>query len=133
MPNIFVNTKDGAIIFHCFEREDRIGLAAISVLYLLGVDMETVRQDYLFLNLVLGRYQAVMSRKVIDEGGGMILRINVRGSASVANEYLDAVFLLIDGEYDSLDDYIKNILKIGDRSIQNLRELHLGPKKVSER
>lgn len=51
--------------------------------------METIRQDYLFSNLMLGRYQAMMNQKIIDEGGGVVLRANVRSLASVANEYLD--------------------------------------------
>lgn len=130
--NIFANTKDGAIIFHCSEGKDRTGLATVLILYLLGVDMETIRQDYLFSNLMLGDYQAKMNQKIINEGGSVILRANVRSLASVANEYLDTALLLIDEKYDGIDNYIKNVLKVDDELIQSLRELYLEPKKASK-
>ena len=130
--NIFANTKDGAIIFHCSEGKDRTGLATVLILYILGVDMETIRQDYLFSNLMLGNYQAKMNQKIIDEGGSVILRANVRSLASVANEYLDTALLLIDEKYDGIDSYIKNVLKVDDEMIQSLRELYLEPKKASK-
>lgn len=130
--NIFANTKDGAIIFHCSEGKDRTGLATVLILYILGVDMETIRQDYLFSNLMLGNYQAKMNQKIIDEGGSVILRANVRSLASVANEYLDTALLLIDEKYDGIDNYIKNVLKVDDEMIQSLRELYLEPKKASK-
>ena len=94
--------------------------------------METIRQDYLFSNLMLGKYQAMMNQKIVDEGGGVVLRANVRSLASVANEYLDTALLLIDEKYDGLDNYIKNILKIDDELIQSLRELYLEPKRASK-
>ncbi len=94
--------------------------------------METIRQDYLFSNLMLGKYQAMMNQKIVDEGGGVVLRANVRSLASVANEYLDTALLLIDEKYNGLDNYIKNILKIDDELIQSLRELYLEPKRASK-
>nr|MDK6825412.1 tyrosine-protein phosphatase [Lactobacillus gasseri] len=68
----------------------------------------------------------------VDEGGGVVLRANVRSLASVANEYLDTALLLIDEKYNGLDNYIKNILKIDDELIQSLRELYLEPKRASK-
>lgn len=94
--------------------------------------METIRQDYLFSNLMLGNYQAMMNQKIIDEGGNAVLRANVRSLASVENEYLDTALLLIDEKYGGLDSYIKNILKIDDDLIQKLRELYLEPKKATK-
>ena len=94
--------------------------------------METIRQDYLFSNLMLGKYQAMMNQKIVDEGGGVVLRANVRSLASVANEYLDTALLLIDEKYNGFDNYIKNILKIDDELIQSLRELYLEPKRASK-
>ena len=130
--NIFANTKDGAIIFHCSEGKDRTGLAAFLILYILGVDVETIRQDYLFSNLMLGKYQAMMNQKIVYEGGSAVLRANVRSLASVANEYLDTALLLIDEKYNGLDNYIRDVLKVDDELIQSLRELYLEPKKASK-
>ena len=81
---------------------------------------------------MLGKYQAMMNQKIVDEGGGVVLRANVRSLASVANEYLDTALLLIDEKYNGLDNYIKNILKIDDELIQSLRELYLEPKRASK-
>ncbi|NWM39887.1 tyrosine-protein phosphatase, partial [Escherichia coli] len=60
--------KDGATIFHCSEGKDRTGLTTVFILYLLGVNWETIRQDYLYSNFTLRDYQAAMDKKIIAEG-----------------------------------------------------------------
>ncbi len=50
---VLANTKEGAILYHCSEGKDRTGIVTVMILYILGVDMETIRQDYLYSNYML--------------------------------------------------------------------------------
>lgn len=42
---ILAEKEDGATIFHCTEGKDRTGFVALFLLYVLGVDLEEIRQD----------------------------------------------------------------------------------------
>lgn len=117
--------KDGATIFHCSEGKDRTGLTTVFIIYLLGVNWETIRQDYLYSNFTLRDYQAAMDKKIIAEGGNDILRSNIRSLAGVANEYLDTALLTIKQEYDGIDNFIHNQLGLDQEFIQEFRNLYL--------
>lgn len=38
---------DGMVLYHCRDGKDRTGIATLLILYLLGVDFETIREDYI--------------------------------------------------------------------------------------
>lgn len=119
------NNEEGATIFHCSEGKDRTGLAAVGILYILGVDLETIRQDYLFSNQMLNNYRAKMDQKIAKEGGNSILRAAVRSLGSVANEYLDTALLLMKENYGSIDNYLEQALGVDQELKRRLRDLYL--------
>ncbi|MBD5429586.1 tyrosine-protein phosphatase [Lactobacillus sp.] len=119
------NNESGATIFHCSEGKDRTGLATVFILYILGVDMETIRQDYLYSNYMLDDYRAHMDKKIVKEGGNYILRAAVRSLGSVANEYLDTALILMEENYGSIDNYLKEALGVDDALKRRLRDLYL--------
>lgn len=122
---MLANNENGATIFHCSEGKDRTGLAAVGILYILGVDMETIRQDYLLSNPMLDAYRAKMDQKIVQEGGNDTLRAAVRSLGSVANEYLDTSLLLMEKNYGSIDNYLKEALGVDDALKRQLRDLYL--------
>lgn len=122
---VFANNESGATIFHCSEGKDRTGLAAVLILYILGVDMETIRQDYLYSNYMLNDYRARMDKKIIKEGGNYSLRAAVRSLGGVANEYLDTALILMEENYGSIDNYLEEALGVDAALKQRLRDLYL--------
>ena len=44
---LIIDQKEGSIIFHCTSGKDRTGIAAILLLYVLGVDKETIIKEHM--------------------------------------------------------------------------------------
>ena len=86
---VLANTKDGAIIYHCSEGKDRTGIVTVLILYLLGVDMETIRQDYLYSNYMLDNYRASRDKIMQENGENLCFRANMRILGSVSDAFLD--------------------------------------------
>lgn len=122
---IMAQTKTGAIMFHCSEGKDRTGLVTLFLLYILGVDMETIRQDYLFSNGMLDQYRADRDRRAAGAGANFNTRACMRSLGSVANEYLDAALIAIDEHYGSLDNYVEKQLGVSSTLKKQLRQLYL--------
>jgi protein-tyrosine phosphatase (fragment) len=119
------NTPEGAIIFHCSEGKDRTGLTTFFILYILGVDLETIRQDYLFSNYMLNDYRARRDLEAKEKGSSLAFRANLRSLGSVADEYLDNAIITMCEEYGGIDSYIKKQLAVSDELIDLLRKLYL--------
>ena len=59
----------GAILWHCSEGKDRCGITAALVLEALGVDRETILEDYLKTNLVnLPKAEKIRERLLVSRG-----------------------------------------------------------------
>lgn len=117
--------ETGGTIFHCSEGKDRTGMSTVFILYILGVDLETIRQDYLASGPLLNDYRARRDRECVERGDNLIFRANLRSLGTVNNEYLDAALLLIQEKYGDLDHFIVNQLGVGPGMQECLRDLYL--------
>lgn len=60
---IIQNNLSAPLVFHCSAGKDRAGMAAALVLYALGVDEETIMQDYLSSKIYLSdKYDAFIAK-----------------------------------------------------------------------
>lgn len=122
---LLANTETGAILFHCSEGKDRTGLVTLLLLYLLGVNLETIRQDYLFSNIMLDDYRARRDAKAVKEGANFNTRACMRSLGSVANEYLDAALIAIQKNYGNLDSYLQEQIGVSSTLKSQLQKLYL--------
>lgn len=122
---VLADTKDGAILYHCSEGKDRTGIVTVMILYILGVDMETIRQDYLYSNYMLDDYRAKRDRAIKEEGGNLCLRANMRILGSVSDAFLDTALITIEKEFGGLDNYLKEKIGLTPQLRDELRELYL--------
>ncbi|MBF6175139.1 tyrosine-protein phosphatase [Nocardia blacklockiae] len=97
-----LDTRDGAVLFHCTAGKDRTGWTAAVLLTLLGVDRDTVNYDYLLSNY----YRDAAPN---DSLNGVVLPA------------LDAAFDQADLSYGSFDAYVREGLKLTDDDIAALR------------
>lgn len=125
---IMANTPDGAILFHCSEGKDRTGIVAIIILYLLGVDLETIRQDYLYSNYMLNHYRAVRDQKFKKDGENLKFRANMRILGSVSDAFLDTSLITIEEKFGGFDKFLQEQLGVSDDLRTTLRELYLEKK-----
>lgn len=117
--------KEGAVLWHCSEGKDRVGVGTFLLLYALGVDMETIKQDYLFTNdciyndvsLILGTISRLMSNRVLEE--------KIKYMLMVEPEYIESIIETVDHEYGSFDDFLLHAMGLGKEELTKLRDLYL--------
>ncbi|QLL68143.1 protein-tyrosine-phosphatase [Lactobacillus johnsonii] len=125
---ILAEKEDGATIFHCTEGKDRTGFVVLFVLYILGVELEVIRQDYLASNSILSSYRAERDKKFENAGENLTFRSNMRILSSASDSFFDTVLLTIDEQYLNMDAYVKNVLDVTLGLRDRLRELYLEEK-----
>lgn len=122
---ILANTEEGSVLYHCSEGKDRTGIVTVAVLYLLGVDMETIRQDYLYSNYMLNEYRAKKDQLARQAGENMCFRANMRILGSVSDAFLDTALIAIEKNYGSLDNYLEQEIGVTPQLRESLRDLYL--------
>jgi protein-tyrosine phosphatase len=112
------------ILFHCAAGKDRTGFAAATLLRILGAPLATVMEDYLLSNqyyLNAHHWDLLLLRLLKGKQFASV----VEGFMEVRPEYLSAGFDYIDREFDSFDDYIRNVLELTEKDIERLKSFYL--------
>lgn len=125
---LLANTEKGAVLYHCSEGKDRTGLVTVVILYLLGVDMETIRQDYLYSNYMLNNYRARRDQQMQAEGENLCFRANMRILGSVSDAFLDTALIAIEQNFGGLDNYLQEKIGVTPDLREALRDLYLEEK-----
>lgn len=100
------------LVFHCTAGKDRTGFAAALLLSALGVDRDTIMQDYLLSNQ---RYR----RSPDVEGAGPAHVMDVLWQVQAA--FLQAAFDAIDRDYGGLSSYLSGPVGVGADEREQLR------------
>lgn len=90
------------LLYHCTAGKDRTGMASAAILLALGVDRETIIDDYLASNICLAKKYDRLARKYPEMVPGLFVR----------REYLETAFDAIDKKYGSVNDYLAGQLGI---------------------
>jgi len=99
----------GSFLYHCTKGKDRAGFATALFLSALGVDRETVMDNYLKSNEYLFNATEQTIQFVISKGlDGELLRPILE----VRPEYIQIAFDIIDNEYGGIDNYLRNNLSL---------------------
>lgn len=103
--------QNAPLLFHCSAGKDRTGMAAVYLLSALGVDRETVIQDYLLsATYIKGKYDFIVQRYPQFEP-----------LTTVKREYIEAAFQVIDNEFEGMERYLTQQL---GADIEKLREIY---------
>ena len=116
---------DGAVLWHCTYGKDRTGVAAALLMYALGVDEETIMQEFLLTNEVYQAEIAGLEAKLKSAGYDDAVVGEAQAIVGVKGEYLTAAFEAVKEEYGSIEDYIRNQLGVSDEARNRLREKYL--------
>lgn len=100
------------LMFHCSAGKDRTGMAGALVLYALGIDEETIFNDYMSSNDYLGDKYAPLK----EEYSNMSAMFEVR------RKYLKAGWDKIKTDYGSVDNFLTNTLSV---DTDKMKEKHL--------
>lgn len=108
--------SDTPVLYHCTAGKDRTGMISMLLLTILNFDKETIYQDYLQSNNQ--RKKVIEKRLDLANSLHFIypkMDIKVLEELSwIKPEFLDTAYQSIEKKYGSMDNYIRNVLKIPD-------------------
>lgn len=99
--------EDGnKMVFHCTAGKDRAGFAAVLFLSALGVERETIIDNYLESNQYLAAYieQTVAYVNSVGLNGELL-----RPVLGVRQDYIETALNLIDSQYGGMDSYLQTL------------------------
>lgn len=109
---IIQNNLSAPLVFHCSAGKDRTGMATALILFALGVDEETVIQDYLMSKQYLeDKYAAFIAKYPKTESLFTVKRM-----------FIHAAINQIKREHGSIQDFLVKVLKV---DVQKMKWLYL--------
>ena len=114
--------NDGSILICCHQGKDRTGVVCALLLNILGIDYETIIDDYLLSNDLLKENTDRLYEKVVKVAIERNITPISKQSLLANKEYIDYVFNSIKEKYGSLDNFYKNHCGLDDNKINTLKE-----------
>ncbi len=111
---------EGGFLLHCSAGKDRTGFGAALILAALGVDEDTIMQDYLLTNEAACLYE-FMHTRMRDQFGAHFDEESINAVGGVKEVYLQAALDEIASTHGSLDRYLEEI-GVGKREKEQLKE-----------
>lgn len=115
------------IVIHCASGKDRTGIAVALLLSALGVDRQTIIDDYLLTNACLN-VQHHVSRAMADFDPGYQSRMSedvMSAMYGVKLHYISAAFDEIDKRYSNIQNYLQQQMALDNSAIHLLQEMYL--------
>lgn len=119
---ILLNNDGNGIYFHCTAGKDRTGIAVAVILTLLGVDKETIYNDYLLTN---NDPAIPLSYRIFSLTFARQFRREFLEYFKAKREYLDEAFKEIDRLYGSIDNFYKECCSLDEEKISIIRNKYL--------
>lgn len=122
---LFLDTEEGAVLWHCTQGKDRTGLGAYFIEYVLGVSDEDRTRDYLATNLYMEGWLRDVEERLRHSHHFEKLDLDIEAYTYATLAHLQAALAAIDDAYGSLDVYLQQELGVGDAEKEQLRHLYL--------
>lgn len=123
---------DKPLLFHCTAGKDRTGIGAALILTALGVDRETVKQDYLLSNETLKDVEMLKLPEDASEKEKRMFAFfsqlpkEIRDvMAGVEASWLEAAFAEMERQHGSVEAYIEKELDVDGQELALLRTRYL--------
>lgn len=124
--DLLLEQEEGTgILYHCASGKDRTGSATVILLTLLGVDRETVLQDFAMTNEVLKEKldQLVEQSAAYTDDEDELYA--VRTMNGVNPEFMENMFDYAEQQSGSMLAYIQEVFGVTDEEVQILRDKYL--------
>ena len=117
------NSNDSALVYHCTAGKDRTGIATALILYALGVDEQTIKNDYLATNYYRQSDNVRMRKMLMDNYH--LKEAVVDDVLGVKEIYLKATFDAIQNKYGSVDKFLQSEMGLNKSNLKKLRQKFL--------
>lgn len=120
------NPDDGnALLFHCSAGKDRTGMGAVYLMSALGVDMHTIKQDYIAANNYIQTPLKQILNHVEKQGANANLQQSITDLWTVKEDYLDSALHAIDSNYGDMRNYLHTALDLSTEQVADLQRIYL--------
>ncbi len=118
---------DQQVLIHCASGKDRTGVGAALILDVLGVEEDSIVNDYLLTNQYLPVDEEVkrMSQQFTDHSGSAVSEEVLRPMLEVRPEYIRACFEEIRRRYESKEHFFETALGLDPGKIGQLKDRYL--------
>lgn len=122
---ILLKHTEGALLYHCTIGKDRVGVGTMLVLSALGVDRETIMEDYLLTTPFTEQNRRTVCAEALAYTDDPAAQFALEAFESARQSYLDAAFQSIEQHFGTVDAYLSEVLEIGSQEREALRTLYL--------
>ena len=121
MFDILLDENNYPVVFYCSLGKDRSAIAAALIFAALGIDRETIINDYLLSNNLIDPYSLV---KNADKFNYQVQE-TIIALFSANKEVFNYAFKRIEKDYGSIPDYLEKELKLTKKKREKLKEILL--------
>lgn len=115
--------ENKTVYYHCSQGKDRAGLASYFIETILGVDFETIKEDYLLSNeAMVEKIDHILQDIKYKEFYNPTYHQSLIDVFSARIEYLEAAIQTINERYGDTLSYVRNVLGV---DIEKFREMYL--------
>jgi protein-tyrosine phosphatase len=118
---------DHPILIHCAAGKDRTGFGAAIILDVLGVEEETIVEDYLLTNqyLSIEKEMEKLSNAFVDSRGFVVPDSALQPLVEIRPEYIKACFEEIAHRYESKQHFYRQALGLDETMVERLKTIYL--------
>ena len=117
-----MNTKNGAVLWHCTEGKDRCGLLSATILFLLDVSEDDVMEDYLKTNKAAITRVEKLKKKLHLAGLHREKIEKIEGYFVAKEEFLNAALKTMKEEYGSINQFMIKGLNISMQQKEDFKQ-----------
>lgn len=131
--NLLLEEREKGILWHCTAGKDRAGFGAVIVEEILGVDRDSIFEDYLYTNDCLKDEIKLITMHLMyknnidshDINKTLLFQNSIDYIFGAKKEYLLGLYEKIEEVYNDFDGFLKDGLKITEEQQARLREIYL--------
>lgn len=120
--DMMLDLEDGSFIWHCTSGKDRTGVTGGLMLYVLGADMETIKEDYLYTNIQNRQHRETVLDMMKVKKASDIRIEEIRILESVDWAYMESFFEGIKTKYGSIETFLLQRIGIDEDKLKKLKE-----------
>lgn len=114
----------GSLIWHCTSGKDRTGVLGVLLLWVLGADLETMKEDYLYTNEQNTSYRENLLERMRRRGAEQEVVEEMRILESVDWVYIESFLKTLEENYGSIDHFLTEKIGITEERKERLLELY---------
>ena len=120
--DMMLDLEDGSFIWHCTSGKDRTGVTGGLMLYALGADMETIKEDYLYTNIQNRQHRETVLDMMKVKKASDIRIEEIRILESVDWAYMESFFEGIKTKYGSIETFLSQRIGLDEDKLKKLKE-----------